>query len=50
MTTSQKSDKKPRSTQRVDREACALQKNPEKRKQQQKKREALKQEIKHGQN
>lgn len=39
----------PRCNQRFDREAKALQKNLEKRKQQQKKRELLKQENRNGQ-
>ena len=39
---------KPRYDQRFEREAKALQKNLEKRKQQQKKREALKQEKNNG--
>lgn len=41
--------KTPRCNQRFDREAKALQKNLEKRKQQQKKRELLKQENRNGQ-
>ena len=40
--------KTPRSNQRFDREAKALQKNLEKRKQQQKKREQLKKETQNG--
>lgn len=43
-----KKAQKPRYDQRFEREAKALQKNLEKRKQQQKKREALKQEKDNG--
>lgn len=48
MSQSEKNVKKPRCDQRFEREAKALQKNLEKRKQQQKRREQLKQEKHNG--